>query len=71
MRGLTPTEKLIVLYAEIHALRGQSAPSRQKISEELEIPMDTLKKLLPRMRRAGLITEEVGIRNVSQVTGGA
>lgn len=70
MKGLTPTEKLIVLYAENYALRGQPAPSRKKMAEELEIPMDTLKKVLPKMRRAGLIVEEAGIRTLSRVTPG-
>lgn len=57
MKGLTPTEKLVVLRLKL-ADRDHESLSRQDLSDELEISIDTLKKLLPSMRRRRLIHEE-------------
>jgi DNA-binding IscR family transcriptional regulator len=60
--ALTPTERLILLYVEVQTLKEQPPPTRAEVAEGAGIPRDTLKKLIPDLRRRGLLSEETGLR---------
>jgi DNA-binding IscR family transcriptional regulator len=56
MGKLTATEKLVLQHIQLAKDNGEKI-TRYDLEAEAGIPIDTLKKLLPRLRRAGLITE--------------
>jgi uncharacterized membrane protein len=57
MKKLSATEKLVLHHIHLAITNGEEL-TRYDLESDANIPMDTLKKLLPRLRRRGLITEE-------------